>query len=216
MALHLNLYHEVTRQRQVQRRDPLKLSIYALVAIAIGMAGYYFLQLGKTSLISSELARKKAEFTAVEPKALEAKKQAEELSTTILVSKTLVRRIEERFYWAPVLASVAKLVPREVQLVKLSGDVQGDAVKKCTLTLDGISVGSDPRKVAEDFRTAVTNEFGKNYQNVSSSFRSLEDGSETVKLDGVMHPTATFAINVQLSMGTALVPTAPTRTPKKQ
>ena len=216
MALHLNLYHEVTRQRQVQRRDPLKLSIYALVALAIGMAGYYFLQLGKTSLISSELARKKAEFTAVEPKALEAKKQVEELSTTILVSKTLVRRIEERFYWAPVLESVAKLVPGEVQLVKLSGDVQGDSVKKCTLTLDGISVGSDPRKVAEDFRTAVTNEFGKNYQNVSSSFRSLEDGSETVKLDGMMHPTATFAINVQLSIGTVPVPTAPTRTPKKQ
>ena len=216
MALHLNLYHEVTRQRQVQRRDPLKLSIYALVAIAIGMAGYYFLQLGKTSLISSELARKKAEFTAVEPKALEGKKQAEELSTTILVSKTLVRRIEERFYWAPVLERVAKLVPREVQLVKLSGDVQGDSVKKCTLTLDGISVGSDPRKVAEDFRTAVIDEFGKNYQNVSSSFRSLEDGSETVKLDGVMHPTATFAINVQLSIGMAPVPTAPTRTPKKQ
>jgi hypothetical protein len=73
MALHLNLYHETARARQAKRRDPLKLSLYALAAIGAALAGYYFLQLSAMSDLSRELARKKAEYDAIEP---EAKKSA--------------------------------------------------------------------------------------------------------------------------------------------
>ena len=34
MALRLNLYHEVIKAKALKRRDPLKISIYALSAIA--------------------------------------------------------------------------------------------------------------------------------------------------------------------------------------
>jgi hypothetical protein len=72
-----------------------------------------------------------------------------------------------------------------------------------------------PAKVAEDLRTAIADEFAKNYKDVSSTFRSLEDGKEMVKLDGQEQPTATFAINVQLSSGEAPEPAPAPRQPKK-
>jgi Tfp pilus assembly protein PilN len=215
MALHLNLYHETARARQAKRRDPLKLSLYALAAIGAALAGYYFLQLSAMSDLSRELARKKAEYDAIEPEAKKAREREEELASTIKLSSTLVSRIEERFYWAPVLEQIVKVVPRQVQITRLSGDVQGDDLKRCTLTLDGISAGTDPRKVAEDLRTAIADEFAKNYKDVSSTFRSLEDGKEMVKLDGQEQPTATFAINVQLSSGEAPEPAPAPRQPKK-
>ncbi|HEX8312116.1 MAG TPA: hypothetical protein VF614_12410 [Chthoniobacteraceae bacterium] len=215
MALHLNLYHETSRLRQAKRRDPLKLSLFALAAVAAGLASYYAMQLNTMSNLSSELARKKAEFEAVEPQAKAARNREEELSSTIKLSDTLVRRIEDRFYWAPVLEQIVKVVPREVQITRFSGDVQGDTLKKCTLTLDGISAGADPRKVAEDLRTSIADEFAKNYKDVSSTFRSLEDGKETVKLNGQDQPTATFAINVQLSSGEIPEAAPAPRQPKK-
>jgi hypothetical protein len=125
-----------------------------------------------------------------------------------------VQRIEGRFYWAPVLQQITQLVPREVQIVKMVGDVQGERVKKASVTLDGISAGSDPRRVAEELRTSIAEEFAKTYKNVSSTFRSLEDGTELVKLDGKMAPTATFAINVQLTAGEEAVETPAPRAPK--
>ena len=215
MALHLNLYHETARLRQAKRRDPLKLSLFAMAAIAVGLAGYYVMQLNTMSNLSSELTRKKAEYDAIEPQAKAARQREEELSSTIKLSKQLVRRIEDRFYWAPVLEQIVKVVPPEVQITRLSGDVQGDDLKKCTLTLDGISAGADPRKVAEDLRTSIADEFAKNYKDVSSTFRSLEDGKDTVKLNGVDQPTATSAINVQLSSGEAEEPAPAPRQPKK-
>jgi hypothetical protein len=216
MALHLNLYHETARMRQAQRRDPLKLSLFALAAIAAGFAGYYTMQLNAMSNLSAELARKRAEYDAVEPQAKAAREREEELSSIIKLSDTLVRRIEDRFYWAPVLEQIVKVVPREVQITRFSGDLQGEDIKKCTLTLDGVSAGVDPRKVAEDLRTAIADEFAKNYKDVSSTFRSLEDGKDTVKLNGQEQPTATFAINVQLSSGEAAAAAPAPRQPKNK
>ena len=201
MALRLNLFHEIARQKQAQRRDPLKLSIYGLSAVAALFAGYYVWQLGLASSVSREYARTKTEFDTLEPQARAAKKREEELATTLTTSQTLVRRIEGRFYWGPVLEQITQLVPREVQITRLAGDVQGDNVKKCTFVLDGVAAGSDPRKVAEDLRTAIADQFSKTYKGVSSNFRSLDDGVETARLDGKQWPTATFAISVQLSTG---------------
>ena len=113
----------------------------------------------------------------------------------------MVKRIEGRFYWAPLLEQIVPLVPTEVQITKLQGDVTGDSLKKCLMTIDGISAGSDPRKVAEELRQSISESLGKRYKNVVTSFRQLEDGTERVNLDGKTWPTATFAINVQLQAG---------------
>jgi hypothetical protein len=216
MALKLNLYHEVAAQKRAKKRDPLKISLFVLAAITAGFAAYYFVELGNMSGIERELARKKAEFDAVEPAAKAAEKRQAELAEVLKLSELLVNRIENRFYWAPVLEQLVQVVPREVQIVKLSGDLQGADVKKCSLSIDGVSAGPDPRRVAEDLRTAISEEFGKKYKNVSSTFRSLEDGAVTAKLDGRMQPTATFAINIQMTTGEEAAATPAPRERRKR
>jgi Tfp pilus assembly protein PilN len=199
MALHLNLYHEVQKARKLQRRDPLKLSIYGLAGIAALFAIYYIFELSRMHVLSVELTKAQAEFSALEPKAKAAKQREEEISLEVRKSDLMMKRIEERFYWAPMLEQISQTVPREVQITRLVGDLTGEGMRKCSLTLDGISAGADPRKVAEDLRTAIAEHLTPKYKAVTSSFKSLEDGTEMVLLDGRQMPTASFAINVQLT-----------------
>jgi hypothetical protein len=107
------------------------------------------------------------------------------------------KRIEGRFYWAPLLAQLSQVVPREVQITRLGGEVTGDNVRHCVMTIDGLAAGPDPRRVAEALRTAIAERLGPHYASVTSTFKSLEDGTETVLLDGRQTATAIFTINVQ-------------------
>jgi hypothetical protein len=106
MALHLNLYHEIARQKRAKRRDPLKLSLFAVGLVAAGFAAYYLMELSAMSGISRELVRKQAEYQSMEPQANAAKAMEEELSGALRLSETFVQRIEGRFYWAPVLQQI--------------------------------------------------------------------------------------------------------------
>jgi hypothetical protein len=216
MALRINLTHEIAQAERARKRDPLKISILGLCVIAACFAAYYFLQLAKMSSIAQEYARKKAEHGALDPKAKAAKAREDELSETMRSSDTIVRRIEGRFYWAPLVEQLVTAVPRDVQITRFAGDVQGDGVKKCRLTIDGLSAGEDPRRVAEELRTSIAEALGKKYKNVTSSFRSLEDGVDTAQLDGKTSPTATFAINVEFRAGEDQTAPAAPRTPKKK
>ena len=195
MALHLNLNYEIENAKRARQRDPLKLALRGLVVIAACFAAYYFYRLAKVNAIAQELASRTADFNAVEAKAKLAKAREDQLSATIRTRDALLQQIESRFYWAPLLEDLTRIVPREVQ---------ADAVKKCKLSIDGVSAGADPRKVAEDLRTAIADALGKKYKNVSSTFRSLEDGIEMVQLEGKVWPTATFGINVEFQEGAEL------------
>ncbi len=216
MALRLNLHHEIINAERARKRDPLKLSMWGLSLIGAGFAAWYFFQLARMSVISQEYAHKKGEYDAIEPKAVAAKAREDELAEVIRSGDTIVQRVEGRFYWAPMIEELVNAVPPEVQITKFAGDVQGDVRKKCRLSIDGLSAGTDPRKVAEDLRTAIAESFGKKYKNVTSSFRTLEDGVETVQLGGAPRPTATFAINVEFQGGEEAAPVAAPRTPKKK
>ena len=203
MALHLNLYHEIQKQRQLERRDPLKLSLFGLGAIVVLFATFYGVQLGRTHGINMELSKAKAEFDKVEPEAKTSRKREEEINAQIQLNEMLAKRIENRFYWAPMLEQLMQAVPREVQITRFAGDIAGDGTRKCQLSIDGLSAGSDPRRVAEDLRTAITEKLASNpkYRNVASNFKALDDGAETVNLDGAAVPTASFAINIVLTTG---------------
>ncbi len=201
MALHINLYHEVQKARALKRRDPLKLSMYGLGAIGAVFAIYYVIEIGRMHGMTSELNKVQAQFNALEPKAKAAKKREQEINLEISKSDLMAKRIEQRFYWAPMLEQISQTVPRDVQITRLAGDLSGDGQRKCSLILDGISAGTDPRKVAEDLRTAIAEKLGPKYKSVTSNFKSLEDGTELVLLDGRQVPTASFAINVQLTSG---------------
>ena len=198
MALRLNLYHEVHKARALKRRDPLKISIYGLSAIAALFASWYFVQLVRMHTVNDQYLKIKAEFEKVEPMAKAAKKKEDELAQKAASSVLIERRIENRFYWAPLLAELTQVVPREVQITRMGGEVTGDGARHCALTIDGLSAGGDPRHVAEDLRTAIAEHLAPHYKTVTSTFKTLEDGSEMVMLDGKQVGTATFAITVQM------------------
>ena len=116
-------------------------------------------------------------------------------------SQALVKRIEGRFYWASVLDSLVQIVPREIQITRLAGDVSPDKARRCTITIEGLSAGPEPRKVAEDLRRALNEKFTGKYKNVSVTFKSLEDGKDNARLDGQLLPTALFSIALQMQTG---------------
>ncbi len=209
MALRLNLHHEIDKKKALNRRDPLKLSMIGMAVVAAGFAGYYVLQLGAAHGLSSELAHVRGELDRIKGKAEAAKKREEELSTAVKLSEAMVKRVEKRFYWASVLDTVTQAVPREIQITKLSGDVANDKVRRCTITLEGISAGEEPRKVAEDLRRALSEKFATKYKAVNAKFTSLDDGKELVPLDGQQLPTAVFAINLHMQMTEEEAPPPP-------
>ena len=213
MALHLNLYHEAITAKAIQRRDPLKLAMFGLIAVVAGFASYYVIELVKLHSINNSLATVKEEFAKLEPLAKAAKKREEELNAQTKSGDLLVKKVESRFYWAPMLEQLMEVVPREVQVTRLAGDIAGEGLRHCSLSLDGLSAGADARKVAEELRTAIAEKFTGNYKNVTSKFRSLEDGTELVMLDGKQVPTAMFAISVDFYAGAEA--TTPTTRKKK-
>jgi len=209
MALHINLFHEIDKERQLKRRDPLKLSMYGLTGIAACFALFYFIQLGRNHVVRGQLSAVQAKFHAIEPKAKAARKTEDELNVEIKKGEAIAQRIEKRFYWAPLLEQLAQVVPREIQITRLLGEVTGEKARKCALILDGISTGADPRRTAEDLRTAIAEKFAPSYHSVTSTFKSLDDASELVMLEGKRLPTATFAINIVLTTGEEAAPVQP-------
>jgi hypothetical protein len=216
MPLHLNLYHEIERDKQVKARDPLKLTIIGLIFVGALFAGYYFWQLGVMSGINGKLVAARADFARLEPQAKEALARTEELNQIVKTSDLLVKSVESRIYWATLLQEFSALVPPEVQITRFSGTVEGGVdYKKCLLTVEGISSGAGPRKTAEDLRSALAEGFEKRFKGVTSIFRSLEDGSESVVVNGSTMPTAVFQIALQFSQGTEPAAAAPTKRTKR-
>ncbi len=207
MALKLNLHHEIDKQKALQRRDPLKFAGAGIAAIAVGFAGYYAFALAETHGKNQELAVAQAELNKLQPQADAAHKREEELNVSIKASDILVKRVEGRFYWAPVLSMLSTIVPREVQVTRLSGDVSSEALKRCSITIDGLATGKDPRTTAEDLRKAIGDNFSAKFKNVTSTFKgNMEDTTETVKLDGHAMQTVEFTIVVQLQTGEEAAP----------
>ena len=72
--------------------------------------------------------------------------------------------MEHRFYWAPVLDQILQAVPAEVQFTRFDGGIIVDDKQKSTINLTGNCVGSEPRKVAEELRTALNNKLVEKFR----------------------------------------------------
>ena len=106
----------------------------------------------------------------------------------------------------PLISSeTAPAVPAEVQLTRLVGGVSGEGVKRCVVTIDGMSAGVEPRRVAENLRKALAEKLGVEYQGVTAKFRSLEDTAEGLAMGGKSVSGATFAIQAEFRMGEEVV-----------
>ena len=200
--LRLNLLHEQHTAAAQAKRDPLKLGVYALVGVALLLAGYYLLRVASVSRLQGSLAARQAEFAAKYEKVLKtADAREKELTALVATGTALKGRTEGRFYWAPVLETIGRAVPRDVQLTGLTGALDSkekDALRTPSLTLEGLSAGTEPRDVAERFRVSLAETLGKTFPGASASFRSLDEGDGTVSLDGKTFRTARFTITVSL------------------
>ncbi len=206
MALHLNLNHEIERDKLAKARDPLKLGMMAIGGVAAMFAVYYIWQQTVMHSISTDYEQAKVGYEKVEKAAEAAEKSTAELTQAVMLSEAFVKRIEGRFYWASLLDQVTKLAQPDIQITRLSGEVQPDASRRCTINIEGVSAGADPRKTAEGLRKSLEDEFSKQFKTASVTFRSLEDGTASVLVGGVSQPTALYQITVQLGMGEDAAP----------
>ena len=198
MPLQINLYHEILTQAQLRRRDPLKLGMMAIGAVAVLFAGYYFYRLSDVNSTRAEAEALSAEWAKLEPEEKSAKEREATLQEQIRLTSALTKRINSRFFWAPVLEDLFENVSPEVQVRAFAGDAGEVSLRKVSMALDGMAVGPQPRKTAEELRTAVYEVMSKNNAGVESTFKALDDGPDVKGPNEKVLPSAVFAI--QFSM----------------
>jgi Tfp pilus assembly protein PilN len=214
MALHINLYHEIHREAQARRRDPLKLASYAGIGLGLLFVAFYGYTWTSTHSVVAQAAALDAQYKKLAPEAEKAKVRAAELEKLRKVNVALIDRIQNRFYWAPFLGRFQQIVPNNIQITSLSGDVDAKKRQIVIVLLNGVAAGEQPRTAAEEFRVALQQKLAPDYAETSAVFdaNSLEDSPDTVQLDGKTLPTATFRIRLQFKT-TPPVAATPTPTP---
>jgi Tfp pilus assembly protein PilN len=208
MPLHINLYHEVQRQERARRRDPLRLAMLGMLVIAIGFVVNYFVVLEREHEVGIRYAGYQSDFAKLDPKAKDAKSRQAELNSEISASDTMMKSVDSRFYWAPILDQIVRTVPRNVQLTHVGADTPGTGAGPSVLTITGISSAVEPRKEAEALRTALEARLSTQCKGVTSVFKALDDSDQVVVLDGRRLATATFTIEFELQV-TDPAPAAP-------
>lgn len=160
MALQLNLLHEQFTEERQRQRDPLKIGIMVLAALAGLLVLYYMWSAYQTLHIKARLAALERDWAKVEPKVTAAQKRMQELNGIINATRALDDYIEGRFFWAPLLERIAGCVAPNTQLTSLNGSA--DPNKGVDLVIDGFAAGREPRAVAEDFRQMLIEQLGQN------------------------------------------------------
>jgi Tfp pilus assembly protein PilN len=196
MALRINLYHEVIRAKRQQQYDPLKLSMFGLAFVAVCMAGFYFVQLKRTSDARRTHSARKSEFDKLGPKQKEAEKKEKELTAQIELAEKLTKRMEKRVYWAPVFESIIAVIPPNVQLSRMSCDGGREKGGTSLMSIEGLLADQEPRTHAENLRKAIAEKLGAKYPNATATFRSLDDSTEHPVVDGKRASAVVFAISV--------------------
>jgi Tfp pilus assembly protein PilN len=215
MALHLNLYHEIQKQQLERARDPLKLGMAVMVVMAAILMAYYFFRVQQVYRLHAQAVRLQTEWKVKEPKAQEAKKREQELMVNTQLKEDLVRRIESRFYWAPMFEKILHTVPANVQVTSLQGIMEPDT-RAGTLNISGIAGDDSPRRAAEDFRTAFLAKCLSNFKETTSKFSALDETEEKAQLGGKALNTAIFSLQFQFSAkADAPAAAVPAQKPKK-
>lgn len=195
MALHLNLLHEEIAEQRQRQRDPLKLGMMALGAIAALMALFYMWKGYQTLDMKNRVAAVERDWAKVEPKVTAAQKRSKELTGIINTTKVLDTMIEERFFWAPLLEKIALCVAPNAQLTSFDGSYSEEA-KIVSVSLEGIAAGREPRAAAEELRQLLAEQLGQSYSQVKVEFKTLEDLDTIVNVAGANMAMARYIIGV--------------------
>jgi len=207
MALRINLYHEVLRAKRQEQFDPLKLSLLALIIVALFMAAYYGVQLKRTSDVRGIYSAQKAEFDKLEPLMKEAEKKEGELNKQIDLADKLTKRMEKRIYWAPLFENVMLVVPPNVQLMRLAGDSGREKGGISMISVEGLAADIEPRAVAESLRKAIVAKVSAKYPGAAATFKNLDDSPEHPVIDGRRLSAVVFTINFTFKTETDPAPT---------
>ena len=202
MALHLNLLHEEITEHRQRQRDPLKLGMMALGAIAALLAVVYMWKGYQTLEIKSRLAAVEADWAKVEPRVTAAQKRSKELDEIIQTTSVLDSMIEGRFFWAPLLQKLSLCVAPNAQVTSIDGNVTEDA-KLVNVSIEGIAAGREPRAAAEELRQLLLEQLGRSYTEVKVEFRTLEDLDTIVNVAGSNMAMARFVLSVNFNPLTA-------------
>ena len=203
MALHLNLYHEIHKQAERERRDPFKIAGLAGVVVLLCLVIWYSYRVSAVRKVEFNRNLLQADWSKLEPQMKAAIENEGRSLTRQKTNQALLERIQERFYWAPLLDKLAAITPEYIQITTITGELGANKENKKTVMLlvRGVAAGGQPRTVAEEYRRTLEERFTEKYGEASAVFdaNSLEDGVETVNLDGETLPTAMFRIRVQFN-----------------
>lgn len=216
MALHLNLLHEEILEQRQRQRDPLKLGMLALIGCGALMFLYYSWNAYRTLEMKSRLGAKDREWAKLEPAVSAAQKKVADLQGTIKTTRALDEYIERRFFWAPLLQTIAHCVAPNTQLTTLDGNLLDDG-KGVSITIEGVAAGREPRAAAEDLRQMLAEQLRRNYSDVKVEFKALEDLDTTVSLGGTRVPMARYNLDITFAPKGAAQPSpTPTARQKKR
>jgi len=203
MALHLNIYHEIHTQAQQRARDPFKLAGLAALVVVILLVGYYFIRMGSVGSIRKEASGLSSKWRTLKPKEEQAKKRYQELLAQAKINESLMDRIQNRFYWAPLLARLAGTVPPTIQIQQLTATATADrrGTKTYTVILKGVAASELPRVFAEEFRLDLQKALSAEYDRVKATFdaNSLEEMDEKISFNGASLNTAQFRIRLEFA-----------------
>lgn len=196
MALRINLYHEVIRQKRQKQYDPLKIAMLALIVVAVGMAGYYFFQMNTAGKAKALFLARKSEFERLTPQMADAEKKEVELNKQIGLADKFSKRMEKRIYWAPLFENIIAVVPPNVQITKLNCENGREKGSVSQMNIEGIAADMEPRTVAEELRKAITAQIAVKYPTAHATFRNLDDSTEHPLVDGKRVNAVVFTIAV--------------------
>ena len=195
MALNLNLLHEQISEQRQRQRDPLKLGMIFIGAIAALLFVNYLWNGYKALQTKHRLNVVQSEWAKVEPKVTAAQKRAEELTKIIDTTRVLDGFIDSRFYWAPLLENISRCVAPNNQLTSLEGSVL-DEKKGVSVMVEGVAAGREPRAAAEDLRQLLFEQLSQHYAEVKVEFRTLEDLDTIVNVGGSSLAMARYVLSV--------------------
>ena len=208
MPLTINLLHEEQFLLKQRKRDPLKLGLYALAGVAALFVMYYGWRLLSSATLDGQLKARQAEWAKQEPAARAAEAQEKELTAQVAAADVVSKRVENRFYWAPLLETVVKSIPPTCSSSASTAPTSKRA-KRSRSCSKASWPGDVPRLAADKFRTALTESLGKKYQGAETSFRGLDETATSVNLGGKPTATAHFTIEVKLNKSSAAPAAAP-------
>lgn len=196
MAIHINLLHEQKTQQKQAERDPLKLGMLGMLVVAMLLGGYYTWKKAELSTVQSALEEARIEFDKLKPVIAKYEQDKAGYEAKVAVQTEIVKRIDERFFWAPAFEVVAKSMPVKVQITRMEGNASTETV---TLRISGMVAESEPEKAADKLRVSLMEGMQRIYDGVAGEFSDLKEHEGTIKFAGKEFPAADFEILLKLN-----------------